>query len=51
MASSQHPKITLLTCSDSRVDMEFFRIDPLDTVFTVRNIGNTILANEGSIEY
>ncbi len=51
MANSQHPKITLLTCSDSRVDMEFFRIDPLDSVFTVRNIWNTILANEWSIEY
>ena len=51
MANAQHPKITLVTCSDSRVDMEFFRVDPLDTVFTIRNIGNTILANEGSVEY
>lgn len=51
MAQAQHPKITLVTCSDSRVDMEFFRIDPLDTVFTIRNIGNTILANEWSVEY
>ena len=51
IAQAQHPKITLVTCSDSRVDMEFFRVDPLDTVFTIRNIGNTILANEGSVEY
>ncbi len=51
MAQAQHPKITLVTCSDSRVDMEFFRIDPLDTVFTIRNIWNTILANEWSVEY
>jgi len=51
MINAQHPKITLITCSDSRVDMEFFKIDPLDTVFTIRNIGNTVLANEGSVEY
>ena len=51
MANAQHPKITLVTCSDSRLDMEFFRIDPLDTVFTIRNIWNTILANEWSVEY
>jgi len=51
MANSQHPKITLVTCSDSRIGTEFFKINPLDTVFVIRNIGNTILANEGSVEY
>jgi len=38
MACAQNPIITLLTCSDSRVDMSFFDIDPINTVFTVRNI-------------
>jgi carbonic anhydrase len=38
MTNAQHPKITLLTCSDSRVDIQYFKIDPLDKVFTIKNI-------------
>ncbi len=51
ISQSQHPFMTLVTCSDSRVDIEYFKMDPLDKVFVIRNIGNTILSNEGSIEY
>jgi carbonic anhydrase len=48
---AQHPKITLITCSDSRVDMNYFRMDALDKVFTIRNIWNVILTSEGSVDY
>ncbi len=51
LANEQHPSITLLTCSDSRVDVEYFKIDPLDKIFVVRNIWNTVLSSEWSIEY
>jgi len=37
---AQHPKITLITCSDSRVDTDYFRMSSLDNVFTIRNIWN-----------
>ena len=38
ITGSQHPKITLITCSDSRVDMNYFKMDSVDKVFTIRNI-------------
>ena len=48
---AQHPKITLITCSDSRVDMNYFKMDSVDKVFTIRNIWNVILTSEGSVDY
>ena len=48
---AQHPKITLVTCSDSRVDMNYFKMDSVDKVFTIRNIWNVILTSEGSVDY
>jgi carbonic anhydrase len=33
------------------VDIQYFKIDPLDKVFTIKNIWNNILTNEGSIDY
>ena len=48
---AQHPKITLVTCSDSRVDMNYFKMDSVDKVFTIRNIWNVILTSEWSIDY
>ena len=48
---AQHPKITLITCSDSRVDTDYFRMSSLDNVFTIRNIWNVILTSEGSVDY
>ena len=36
----QHPKITLVTCSDSRVDPNYFKFNALDKIFTVRNVWN-----------
>jgi len=51
ITNEQHPKITLVTCSDSRVDMNYFKIDSVDKVFTIRNIWNTILTSEWSVDY
>ena len=51
ITNSQHPKITLLTCSDSRLDVSYFKLDAIDKVFVIRNIWNNILTSEGSIDY
>jgi len=51
ITNSQHPKITLLTCSDSRLDVGYFKVNAIDKVFVIRNIWNTILTSEGSIDY
>jgi len=51
ITNSQHPKITLITCSDSRVDMNYFKLDAIDKVFTIRNIWNVILTSEWSVDY
>ena len=48
---SQNPKITLLTCSDSRVQTSIFGIDTMNEIFVVRDIGNQIMPVFGSIDY
>jgi carbonic anhydrase len=48
---SQHPKIALLTCSDSRVQTSIFGIDTNNEIFVVRNIGNQIMPVFGSIDF
>ena len=50
-AERQTPYVTLLTCSDSRVRGEIFGIDPTNAFFCVRNIGNQLLNNAGSVDY
>jgi carbonic anhydrase len=47
----QTPFMTLVTCSDSRVQTEAFQSDPFNEVFVIRNIGNQIYSNEGSVDY
>jgi carbonic anhydrase len=47
----QHPSITLLTCSDSRVQENIFEDDPTDKIFSVRNIGNQLSTSIGSVDY
>ncbi|SNR87809.1 carbonic anhydrase [Desulfurobacterium atlanticum] len=49
--NSQAPKITLVTCSDSRVQTEIFTEDAINKVFIIRNIGNQIENNLGSVDY
>lgn len=47
----QSPKLTILKCSDSRVQMESFDKTPQNGVFAIRNIGNQLATNEGSIDF
>lgn len=46
----QYPDITLVTCSDSRV-LERALDDEIGKVFTIKNIGNCVEPNMGSIQY
>ncbi len=47
----QKPLITLLTCSDSRVQPNIFSEDMIDKVFVIRNIGNQLENSSGSVDY
>ena len=48
---TQNPYLTILKCSDSRVQMESFDKTPQNGVFAIRNIGNQILTSEGSVDF
>jgi len=48
---SQNPLITLVTCSDSRIQLQSISQHPINQVFVVRNIGNQISTAAGSIDY
>ncbi len=48
---SQHPRATVVTCSDSRVHTHALDKTPDGDLFMVRNIGNQISTAEGSVEY
>lgn len=50
-AKHQTPHITLVTCSDSRVQGEILGMDIFNKVFIIRNAGNQVAINRGSIEY
>ena len=50
-AASQHPRATVVTCSDSRVHTHALDATPDGDLFMVRNIGNQIATAEGSVEY
>jgi len=47
----QAPFITLVCCSDSRVQLEALLDSSFNKIFTIRNIGNQIYSNEGSVDY
>jgi carbonic anhydrase len=47
----QHPYITLVTCSDSRVPLNALMSDTSNKIFSIQNIGNQILSTEGSVDY
>ena len=49
--NSQTPHLTIIKCSDSRVNLDAFDSTPDNDVFSIRNIGNQIITNEGSIDY
>ncbi len=46
----QHPIITLLTCSDSRMPVNIFG-SIFNRIFSVENIGNQFRSSEGSVLY
>lgn len=48
---SQHPRATVITCSDSRVHTHALDASPDGDLFMIRNIGNQIATAEGSVEY
>ena len=47
----QSPRITLITCSDSRISGHIINKDMINYVFHIRNIGNQIENNFGSVDY
>lgn len=47
----QSPRATIVSCSDSRVQSDAFHTNPINDLFTIRNIGNQIKTTEGSVEY
>jgi len=47
----QHPRATVVTCSDARVHTLALDKTPDGDLFMVRNIGNQIATAEGSVEY
>ena len=50
-ADGQHPRATVITCSDSRVHSHALDATPDGDLFIVRNIGNQISTAEGSVVY
>ncbi len=50
-AEKQHPRATVVTCSDSRVHTHAFDKTPDGDLFMVRNIGNQLATGEGSVDY
>jgi carbonic anhydrase len=47
----QHPRATVIGCSDSRFHIQALDSNPDDELFVIRNIGNNVRANAGSIDY
>jgi len=47
----QLPPITMLTCADSRIQGQILGMDLINKVFTVRNAGNQVARNKGSLAY
>ncbi len=48
---SQTPRATVVTCADSRVQVEAWDATPENDDFTVRNIGNQVSTSLGSVQY
>ena len=49
--NGQSPVVTLVACSDSRVQSTALFADPIGKVFTIENIGNQLASCEGSVDY
>lgn len=46
-----NPRVTMVMCSDSRVQVDNFSQGAENDIFVARNIGNQFSTNQGSIEY
>ncbi len=51
LQEGQSPKVTLVSCSDSRLSSRIFSLDPTNYIFHIRNIGNQVSTAEGSVDY
>jgi len=51
LAKGQHPRATVVTCSDSRVHTNMLDKTPEGDLFMVRNIGNQLATSKGSVQY
>jgi carbonic anhydrase len=49
--AGQHPRITLVSCCDSRCHAHAIEPDPIDKIFTVETIGNQMTSAQGSVDY
>jgi carbonic anhydrase len=47
----QNPRVTMVMCSDSRVQVDNFSQGAENDIFVARNIGNQFVTTRGSIEY
>lgn len=51
LSKGQHPRATVVTCSDSRVHTNMLDRTPEGDLFMVRNIGNQLATSKGSVQY
>ncbi|WP_295054210.1 carbonic anhydrase [Sulfuricurvum sp.] len=51
LKNSQHPRATVIGCSDSRFQSDSLDATPENDLFIIRNIGNQFSSNMGSVEY
>jgi carbonic anhydrase len=51
LTKGQHPRATVVTCSDSRVHSNMLDQSPEGDLFMIRDIGNQIATAKGSVEY
>lgn len=51
LAEGQHPRATVVTCSDSRVHTNVLDKTPEGDLFMIRNIGNQLATAKGSVQY
>ncbi len=51
LSRGQHPRATVVACSDSRVHTNMLDTRPEGDLFMIRDIGNQIATAKGSVEY
>lgn len=47
----QNPRVTMVMCSDSRVQVDNFSQGAENDIFVARNIGNQLITTQGSVDY